>query len=517
MPWLLLCVALAVLTFGNTLRNGFVYDDPFIIEKGVYVKDWSNFFEIYSADYVEEWGAYVDPGRPLTNLTYFVDYSLWGENPFGYHLTNLLLHLAATGALFLLVLALARSRGAALAAGAIFAIHPVLAEAVNAVSYREDLLVGLLLFVSLAVYVRTESDDEARRRRGIALSLAFYGAALLSKEMAVSLPLRETLLTMTRVVRRYIELLVWPHDLNADYVFDVSTTLADGRVLLSLLTMVAWIAAALAWRRRAPLLAFAFLGFLVSLLPVSNLLPLYHIIAERYLYFPAGLALIAFGWVVGDSLPRLTGRLVPPGRPARLAWLPTALVLVLCAVPLGRISIERNRVWQDEESLWSATLAVQPDSYRALNHLGVIHYDRGEYGKGLAFYQRALEIQPGHFKIANNIGNIYFRQGRTDQAVTYYQRALSLNPDYAVARANLGWVHLKAGRFDDAIHEYREAWRLRPYYLKAGYNLGVAYQRKGALDEALSAFRRVAAIDPNFRDTLQRIHALEAGPSTRDR
>ena len=133
---------LLILTIGvysNTLKNGFVFDDYFIIIDNIFIKDWKNLSGLLSKDYFSRSGEATY--RPVVTLSYFVDYSLWGLKPYGYHLTNVLIHSVNAVLVFLFVLLLIKGRRAAFLAALLFAVHPVLTEAVNAISLREDLLI----------------------------------------------------------------------------------------------------------------------------------------------------------------------------------------------------------------------------------------------------------------------------------------------------------------------------------------------------------------------------------------
>ena len=134
-------LGLIILSFAaylNTLPNTFVFDDIYVISGNYFIRDWKNFWGLFTSKYFAASGELSY--RPVVTLSYFVDYSLWHLNPMGYHLTNIILHTLNSTILFFLVQRMVRNTPLAFLASLFFACHPVLSEAVNAISYREDLL-----------------------------------------------------------------------------------------------------------------------------------------------------------------------------------------------------------------------------------------------------------------------------------------------------------------------------------------------------------------------------------------
>src|SRR4030067_2248657 len=194
---ILLIIPLPLIAFLNTLDNTFVYDDVFTITDNYFIRDWGNFSAFFTDDYFKYSGEATF--RPVVTFSYFIDYSLWHLNPAGFHLTNILLHAVNAVLVYLLVSAISRSHTASFLTSILFALHPILTEAVNGISYREDLLTttfflsSILLFVQSAI-VRLSAHDKVRNPQSkindylYPLSLFSYLLALCSKEMAITLP-----------------------------------------------------------------------------------------------------------------------------------------------------------------------------------------------------------------------------------------------------------------------------------------------------------------------------------------
>ena len=290
-------IVLFTLTIGVyaiTLFNGFVYDDNFTILENILIKDWNNLPDLFSKVYYTH--SAEQTYRPVVTLTYFIDYSLWQLRPSGYHLTNILIHSINVVLLYWLLLSLPVDKEIAFLGALLFGVHPVQAETVNAISYREDLLIVTFILVSFVLFIRVSGFSDMDRVKRIilyCLSLVLYLLALLSKEMAVTFPLfligyrlcfkqKEKgkvqhsfilllsgyiivslgylflyfvpfknpdpypyvhpeflirILTLPKVLVSYIWLILMPWQLNADYVIKFSKSLFEPSVLFSLLIL----------------------------------------------------------------------------------------------------------------------------------------------------------------------------------------------------------------------------------------------------------------------------------------
>ncbi len=223
-------IAIAIIfavTFGiyaNSLKNEFVYDDKTIIEENYFIKNWKLWKDLFTHNYFALSGERTY--RPLVTLSFFIDYALWKLKPVGWHVTNILLH-ACNGILVFLLVSLilknvetreqvekgrweqgSRSKNYkispinyqpffALATALLFVTHPVQTEAVNCVSFREDLMALFFFLISFLFYIKPQisqitTNNEKLTTKNLllyTLSLLFFILALLSKESAVVLPL----------------------------------------------------------------------------------------------------------------------------------------------------------------------------------------------------------------------------------------------------------------------------------------------------------------------------------------
>ncbi len=299
----------------------------------------------------------------------------------------------------------------------------------------------------------------------------------------------EHLLTEGRVIVHYLTLLVWPHPsrLTFDYDFSISRGLFDPpTTALSWLLILGAIAGGVALRRRTPLAAFAVLWFFLQLAIESSVIPI-DLVFEHRLYLPsmgpAILAALAGAWAW-----RRWER-------GRMRFAPVVAAAVIVIVWTGW-TIQRNRVWATEFSLWTDTVAKAPSNPRALSSLAVAYRDLGELDRAVALLQEATRANPGFHHGFGQLGVALLDRGDLEPALEAFQRAHALDPADAQDTYHLGVVYQKLGRPDDAEQAYQDTIRLKPEDAEAHNNLGAVYQEKGRWDDALAAYQTAARLDP---------------------
>jgi len=513
-----LVVALAVLPFLNGLGGSFVYDDNRLIVDNSLLDDWSTLWlgfvaEYYASTADEERLGYYRPVAVALNL---VDHQLWGDRALGYKITNLLLHLASTLLLFALGIRLA-GRGVGAGAAAIFAVHPIHTESVTFISGRVDCvaavfyLAGLLCFACWRRRIDSPTWATMHDPRYLGLAAAFL-VALLSKEMAVTLPLAvaclawaagddarsvvrqvaplaalfavvylplrfvavgqvatevgfahafpfsERLLTAPVIAATYVRDLVAPEfGLNLEPPLEMAAHLLDLRFLGGLAVVATWIGATLWVRRRFGVLAFASAWAFVTLLPVLNLVPIETLLAERFLYIPSA----AYALVLAVVL--LAPRTPMFAVPARISRVGLGIVILAVAVYLPN-AVLRNAFWSDDVTLWTAKLKDDPDSIRAYRNLARYHLRAGNKIPALEALEQIVRLDPGNGLSHYNLGVYQIEEGRLAEARESFEASVAADPDYPPAHYNLGRVLLELGDRERAQAHLREAIRLDPEF-----------------------------------------------------
>ena len=564
--------AVAVLTFLAflpTFDNGFVdWDDTGNLRDNESYRGlgWTQLKWMFTTFHM---GHYI----PLTWLTFGLDYVVWGMDPFGYHLTSLLLHAANAVLVYLIavrLLAVAMPalsaewlglRFAAMAAALLFSLHPLRVESVAWATERRDVLCAFFYLLAILSYLHAcdaPTTPAQRRRLWYGGAIASCGAALLSKSMAVSLPVILLLLdvyplkrlTLHRGLLREanqrrvlwekipfflcsvvagvmaviaqlmgsvstlshfgpverlsiacfsLALYLWKSivPLNLSPLYELPDPIhwwAPSFVLSGLLVLAISVVA-VAVRRRWPALAAVWASYIVILLPVSGIV---HngpqIAADRYSY------LSCLGWALLAAGGVGAGwRYLRRTRSVSSAaeWtLPIVLIVSAC---LGALTWRQTHVWHDTGTFWAQALAAAP-SAMAHASVGSLLAEQGRIPDAISHYEAGLRLNPRSGRIHSALGVELSKQGRLAEAISHDEEAVRLMPDAAVSYNNLGAALAAQGRTDEAIDRYREALRRLPNYAEAHTNLGRALADTGRLAEAIEHYREALRLRADFAE-----------------
>ena len=533
-------VLAGVLCYLNALGSGFVFDDSAYLSSPL-VRQFRPL-----ATFLQS-GIHPDLYRPLTLLSLAWDFHCYGDQPLGYHLSNLLLHLLNALLVFQLSYHILARQSAALLAALFYALHPLQTEVVSWISSRGDLLMSLFFLAGLLCHLR------ARTRRGRISAWLLYGCSILSKEsgfvlpavaycydalfatpdrpfrrllpftrawlvrhwgyvlvLALALALRwnaaaaaelvssnfladadavSRLLTLPAILLRYLLLIVFPLHLSADYSYasiPLVRTPLDPYFIAGLLAAGALLYLPL--RSSSPPLIFAAAFGWLAFLPASNLLVLAPSgMAERYLHPVMPALALLLGLVAKIwSLKQTALRY-------RIAGSALAAILLLL---MAARTIDRNRDWASDYVLFSAVVALYPDNARACENLAHAHYQQGDVKGAVEHYKRAIAINPHRVRPYYNLGLLYNAEGQYRAAIRAFQAALELNPDHAGVHYNTGLAHQKMGRHAAAILHYEKTLRQSPDHARAVFNLGRAYHHLGQYSQAIEAYQTALTLDP---------------------
>jgi protein O-mannosyl-transferase len=529
-------VLLTIFTYLPALRGGFIFDDSTSIIDNQLVKASDGLFRVW---FTTEPPDYY----PLTWTMWWVEWRLWGDNPIGYHVVNVLLH-AANAILVWIILQQLKIPGAWLA-GLVFAIHPVNVATVAWISEQKSTL--SMFFYALAILLYLRFDEEGRWN-WYGLALAAFLLALFSKTAVVMLPVVllgcawwkrgkvrwkdvvrsvpffmlslflglvtiwfqfEHILKghpawtnsfLSRVIMSgevpwfYLSKVFWPVGLTLVYPrwnLDSSQWISylPGIALLSCL--------ALFWQKRntwgRPLL-FALGYFLAMLLPVAGVLDqgfyTYTLVADHWQYY-AIVGVIALAVATGEKCARRIGK-----QNGSIGELAVVVVLVL----LVAASWNRAGVYADDEALWRDNLAKNPRSWLAHTNLGGDLEQAGETEEARGHYEQALQINPDYAPAHYNLGRILWQAGHAQEAVRHWELALRDNPDLAEAHYSLGVALRQGGKTREATIHWEEAVRLDPDYVEARIDLGSARFEQGQIQEAIAQYEQALRINPDYAE-----------------
>jgi len=492
---------------------------------------------------------------PLTWMTFGLDYVLWGMEPTGYHLTNVLIHAANAVLAFFLILRLlslslptaarnARALAVSATVGAlVFAVHPLRVESVAWVTERRDVLCGLFGLATLLAYLRAQMAAE---RRWYRLSIGLYACALLSKSMAV--PLSVVLLVVDAYPLRRIGGSVgwWSPAARRVYVEKIpflvlagATSIVAFAALFTLdnaatldevgvvdrLALSAYGLAFYLWKTLLPIRLtplYEAHGFLVaSALSAGVVLAVTTLAVVLRRRFPALVAVWAT--YVLMLLPVLgifqNGPQIAADRYTYLATLPltvlgcgavavgwrrwrdsparatvVAVAVIGVVAALGALTWKQVHVWRDSETLWRHVVALDPGSAVGHSNLGAVLERDGKIAAAIDEFQQALRINPRFAPPHRNWGNALVRQGRFEEAIEHYTAALRIDPDDADAHNNLGAALIRHAEPVEMLKSYFQLMAALSY----DQEVGRVSDRHADLVEAIEHFRQALRIRPDY-------------------
>ncbi len=510
----LLLAAAVVLAWSRVLGAPFTYDDRIEVVGNRTLRS------------LGEWSAIAGyhPNRPLLIGTYALNWAWGGLDPTGYHVVSLAIHVLNALLAWRLALRLLSPDRAFLAA-ALWALHPMTTEAVTYITGRSDGLSGTFWLLALVGWI-----DHRRGRRGPALAWGAALAALLTKEMAVCLPL--VFLATSRFllddrppwrawappvvavavaagvrvmawgwpvaevprgawaqlcsqaeswwIYLRLWLLPWGQSILHDRPGEASVFGAGA--LLVALTAAAWLL------RRGGLGAWA-LVLAVAYVGPASLIPLKEVMAEHRSY------LAGYGLMVAIAA-------VLPLRPA--VW--------LLPLALGSLTVVRNEAWRDEVRLWKGATDANPASADAWYGYGDALRFAQRFDEAGTAFRRVLELRPKDDDALVNLGITLVERGREADARGTWERALKANPRNCAAHNNLAGLDLRAGRLPVAAQGYASTLYWCPQDPIALRTLGGIYERMGDYRRAADTLRRyleAAPPGPERDDATAQLKRLE--------
>jgi Tfp pilus assembly protein PilF len=555
----LFLAAIALIVFGQTIHHGFVdYDDNVYVYENPFVTNgltlsgvlWA-FTHVYSSNW-----------HPLTWISHMLDCQLYGLNPGGHHLTNILLHTTTAILLFLVLRQMTGYLWRSAFVAAVFAIHPLHVESVAWVAERKDVLSGLFFMLTLGAYVRyvqgrpgvegcgsdapaSPVPDRRGSIRDYGLVLLFFALGLMCKPMLVTLPLVLLLLDYWplqrfpspggrlipwRLILEKIPLLALAGASGVATLFaqtaarmpleQVSLPLRVGNALISYVAYLGqmfW-PSGLAVLYRFSSKDVGAAGVVLSLVVLAGISTGVLVLRRRpYLligwlwYLVMLLPVIGLVWVGTQAradrytyLPQIGLYLMLTWAAAELGadWRRRRLVLggsaTITLVALIFCARTQASYWRNSETLWTHTLACTSDNIVGHNNLANELVRQGDLDAAIVHYQTALQIKPDYAEAHYNLAEALLRKGERDEAIAHYEAALHIDPVYFEACNNLGNVFMRQGRVDEAIAHYRRALQIDPDSAGTHVNFGNALMQKGRVDEAIAHYRRALQISPDF-------------------
>ncbi len=540
---LFLILLTTVFLYSPTFKNPFIWDDFHLVANDDSIKDFSNIPLLFRQHLFKSANS-SNFYRPLQSLSFMADYSVWKLNPFGYHLTNLLLHLLNVVLVYLFARELFKDPRIGLLAGLIFAIHPINTEAVAYISGRADPLSVFFFLSAFIAYMRFKS---LRKRPLYFLSVALYALSLLTKEAVFVFPavvifydaivLREgtvrteglktylwyfivlfiyvswrlffmglpsglmshppfgmLLLTTPKILVSYLGLLLLPVSLHMERMEEVVLSVFDPQAIMPIIVLILFFLALKIFYRRSRPLFFCGGFFFITLLPMLNILLLNAMMAEHWLYMPAiGLYLItAFGFV------KLLDRGMTTGKIRVFRNLAVfGLLGFLCFFSVR--TILRNMEWGRPFEFYTNLLKSSPYSARGHLSLGALYITDNNLNLARKELLRAEELDPKSPLVYHKIGLIDYAEKDKGKAVEEWKRALEIAPFFQPARRTMNmYLRQDNKRFDRLFKAANE----HPHNGMALYRLSKLYFQHDLYPEAIVALEKISQTDPAYANAV---------------
>ena len=567
---LIFMAVLGIFLYSGTLAGPFILDDFHNILENPNVR-----LDRMSVDGLIRAASKAPmPSRPVSYVTFALNYYFHRYHTVGFRLVNVLIHLLTAFLLYSFIkvtlnlpATAGRYPGAEylpLCAALLWLVHPLDTQSVAYIVQRMNCLAALFYLGSLLMYVKARlARDPGPKFFSYAAMTVLGLLALGTKEISVTLPF-------------FIFLYEWLFFQEADRHWLKGKILYPAAAILAVF-LIGWLyvggnpvdklLATYAQRDFTPyervLTEFRVVIYYLSLilLPLPSRLnidhdwPLSHSLLDPASTLPAlaGILIMlaaawrlsakdplgAFGllWFLGNLvlessfigleiifehrtyLPSMMIILWLVSLAFRILPRRAALAAVLAAAALCSLGTwERNKVWADETALWQDAVIKSPRSARAHNNLGLALARRGLFPEAEAQYRATLEIDPDHAEAHNNLGLALAAQGRSEEAVEQFEKALAIKPEFVAALSNWGRELRRQGRAEEAINLYKKALAIDPESADAYNNLGVALATLGRYEDAAGNFEEALRLDPGQPEAgrnLARARELMAGPKER--
>lgn len=530
-----------MLAYLPTFSGGFILDDNPLVKNNPYIKELHPIASYLAqedgiTDGRDEGGYHTGYYRPLINVSYWIDYTLWGIKAPGFRTTNLILHMVCSFLLFHILTLLINDRRAAFWATLLFALHPVNTESVSWIVSRNNILVTLFVLSSFYFYrIGWERGSYAAMICSIlsfvfaifskefglmVLPLLFLYQRLLSKErrsifqevlsyfpfiviLVFYFVLRKgatsSLLTpldmgqlwsglyfAPYLIASNLKLIFLPHNLHS-FCFSYPSSLFDWRAIVSI-GLVFLMGTALWIIRNNTIILFSGLSFLVLIFPVLNIIPIASIslIAMRWLYLPMAFIAIGVAWMIQRPIVR---------------WrMLTTSFLCIAVLYFGVYTYVLNKgLWHDEDTFFDQEV-VHFKNYLYAGGLAENLLDGKRYQEAERYFRIAINEYPHEAKNYINYSALLLDTGRPNDALLYLKRAKALFMNHKERGEwfnNMGMAYFNLKKNDNALKSFKKAILFSPNESQFWANLGGAYGSIGAYRNSIAVLENGLALFPD--------------------
>ncbi len=550
-----LLAIVVILAYADTLTAPFIFDDLNNIQDNPHIRIPNLSIENLL------WAGFHSPEdrRPVANISFALNYYVHGYNPVGYHVVNIVIHIAC--GIFLFFLAKATLQTPALRsryancgwipflAAFIWLVHPLQTQSVSYVVQRMNSMAAMFYVLSMLYYVKFRMSAASPAKW--LLLVGCVVAAVLSfgtKEISATLPLfiilyewyffqeldrqwaRQRLFVLAGLGLLFLVIaLVY---LNFEPVAKILRSYGgrDFTPLQRLLTqsrVVIFYISLLLWPNPSRLnldhdfsLSYSLLDpatTLVCVITIIALIACAVLIARRQPLLSFSIIWFFGNLVIESSIIGL--ELVFEHRnylPAMFAILAiVSLVFRYCKHALTAVvalslvaalfcmwTFQRNRVWADEVALYRDSALKSPGKARPQNNLGAALSRRGRLPEAIERYRAALKIKPDYADAHYNLGFALAKNGQLDEGLPHFRQAVQISPNRVKYLNNLGVALVLKGDHTEALEHFKSALKIDPYDADLHANIGLILKKQGELGAAMQHFTEALALDPRHLGAL---------------
>ena len=568
---------ITVLAYLPALRNDFVsIDDYLYITQNPRIEQLDLKFLkwAFTSFHAANW-------HPLTWISHALDYAVWGLNPMGHHLSGILLHGINTFLVAILITNLLEYAGrnispvenegnlspvtAGAVAGLLFGLHPLHVESAAWASERKDVLYACFYLLSILAYLKyaipsgtpRAAAPSAPGRKWYFLSLAFFLLSLLSKPMAVTLPLvllildiypleritlraaspssrsalsekipfmllslassavtlaaqssggavgtlesfplHDRILTGIRALAFYLCKMLVPTGLAPIYPYPEHISVSTLEYAGATAAIAGITSFCILMRKKQRVFPAAWGYYVATLLPVLGIVQVgRQAAADRYTYLPSLGPFLLAG--VGISL--FAAKIAPKRQ--NVFAISCLLVLSTLLFPL---TIAQTRIWKNSLALWNKEISEFPGVSEAYRARGAVYGELGNYSQAISDLDKAIALDPTDSLSFKNRGMAFLKSGMYQEAIGDFRQAIRLCPQRAEYHNDLGIALGMLNDYGNALESFNTAIALDRSFAKAYYGRGIVYGKLGLNDQSLDNLRIAAGLnDKASRDYLR--------------
>jgi tetratricopeptide (TPR) repeat protein len=498
-----------LLIYFRSLFFDFTYldDNVLILDNLFYLKNLGNIFKIFTIEVFHVLHASAAYYRPLLTLSFMIDAQFSGANPFVYHLTNVLLHLASGMLLFKLLTKIKVRDELALFTALFFTVLPVLSQAVSWVPGRND---SLLAFFVIPTFINLINYLETEKFKYFVYYLVFFAASLFTKESALLIPLftvmyivlfeRKRMLTRQNIyLIPAIILVLLPWYLLRRVALVNPVEYGMESVVKTIIS---------AWAAVPLYVGKIFVPYNLSVLPTVQDSKIY--LGSFVVIVLTALVLmskqkrwsyILFGtfWFFGFLLPSFV-------RPST-EYVPDFIEHRLYVPIIGLFFIILEIDFVKNLNLFNKKVAKVAGVLLVL-FAAITFFHTGVFANKMNFWLNAAKYSPRHPLAHKNLGAMYYLDGDIVKSEVHFKQSLVLNPTEPMIHNNLGLIYLSKNDFQNAEKEFAQELELYPYYDNAHYNWGLSYFKRGEKAKAEDMWLKTLQINPDHVGAYQNLAVL---------